>query len=260
MGRVGCSRAVGTFVIVHGAWGGGWEWSPVARLLRERGHDVFAPTLTGMGERAHLGVQDHVGLATHVEDVVAVLQFENLRGTVLCGASYGGMPITGAADQAPDRISLAIYIDALVPRAQQSALDLLPEDFGEMVRAGVDEHGPSWRVPMPGDLLEALIPTGSAPDAIRADYLARLRDQPAATFTEAVQLTGAVDDVRRAFIRCTSGHLADQAGSDPIEACAARARAEGWPYRELAAPHDPQVFDPAGTAALLEELARSFTG
>ncbi len=92
------------FVIVHGAWGGGWEWSPVARLLRERGHEVFTPTLTGMGERAHLGWGGRVGLATHVEDIVAVLEFENLSDVVLCGASYGGMPVTGAADRAAGRI------------------------------------------------------------------------------------------------------------------------------------------------------------
>ena len=140
-------------VIVHGAWGGGWEWSPVARLLRERGHDVFTPTLTGMGERAHLSKQDYVGLTTHVDDVVAVLEFENLRDVVLCGASYGGMPVTGAADRAADRVGSVVYVDALVPLAGQSALDLLPEAFGDMVRSGVDEHGANWRVPMPPDLL-----------------------------------------------------------------------------------------------------------
>ena len=243
------------FVIVHGAWGGGWEWSPVARLLRERGHDVFTPTLTGMGERAHLSGQSHLGLGTHVEDVVGVLRFENLRDAVLCGASYGGMPVTGAADAEADRIRLVIYVDALVPRAGQSALDLLPESFGHMVRAGVDENGPLWRVPMPADLLEVLIPAGSVPDELRADYRSRVRDQPAATFMEPVQLTGAVDQVLRAFVRCTTSDFAMELAGDPIEACAARARAEGWPYRELSTPHDPQVFDPVGIATLLEELS-----
>ena len=129
-----------------------------------------------MGERAHLGVHQHIGLDTLIEDVVAVLEFENLRDVVLCGASYGGMPVTGAADQAADRIRLVIYIDALVPRAGQSALDLLPNPFGEMVSAGIEEHGPHWRVPMPAELFDALIPFGSVPDVDRADYLARVRD------------------------------------------------------------------------------------
>ena len=252
-----CLGIVSAFVIVHGAWGGGWEWSPVARLLRASGHDAFTPTLTGMGERAHLGPDRHVGLSTHVEDVVAVLEFENLRDVVLCGASYGGMPVTGAADQAADRIRLVIYIDALVPRAGQSALNLLPKRFGEMVSAGIDVHGPHWRVPMPAELFDALIPFGSVPDLARADYLARVRDQPAATFIEPMQLGGAVEQLPRAFVRCTSGNFGEDLGGDPIEACATRARAERWPYRELAAPHDPQVFDPVGIAALIEELAQS---
>ena len=101
-------------MIVHGGWGGGWEWAAVARVLRTRGHDVFTPTLTGMGERAHLG-RPGIGLATHVEDVVAVLELEDLHDVVLCGHSYGGMPVSGAADLAAERIRLVVYIDALVP-------------------------------------------------------------------------------------------------------------------------------------------------
>lgn len=245
------------FVVVHGAWGGGWEWLPVARLLRQRGHDVFTPTLTGMGERSHLGRHERVGLATHVEDVVAVLEFENLRDVVLCGASYGGMPVTGAADRAADRIGLVVYVDALVPRAGESALDLLPEAFGEKVRKGVAEHGQHWRMPIPADLLLALLPADALPDQVRAGYVARLRDHPAASFMEPVQLTDGIARVRRAFIRCTTGDFAEELGGDPIEACAVRARAEGWPYRELSAPHDPQVFNPLGVATLLEEMART---
>jgi pimeloyl-ACP methyl ester carboxylesterase len=246
---------VSVFVIVHGAWGGGWEWSAVARLLRDRAHEVFSPTLTGMGERAHVGRYEHVGLTTHVQDVVAVLEYEDLHDVVLCGASYGGMPVTGAADLAADRVRLVVYVDALVPRAGQSALDLLPDGFGEMVRAGVAEHGPEWRVPMPRDLQDALMPAGSLPDSVRADYLSRVRDHPSATWTEALQLGGAVERLPRAFIRCTTGEFTKELGSDPIEEFASRARAEGWTYRELSAPHDPQVFNPLGIAQILDELA-----
>ena len=243
-------------MIVHGAWGGGWEWTPVARLLRAAGHDVVTPTLTGMGERAHLAQHQHVGLATHVEDIVAVLEYENLRDVVLCGASYGGMPVTGAADHAAERIRLVVYVDALVPRAGQSAVDLLPSQFGEMVRAGIEAHGPHWRIPMPAELLDALIPAGSLGEQARADYLSRVRDHPAATFIEPAHLDGAVEQLRRAFVRCTTSDFEADLGGDPIEACAMRARTEGWPYRELATRHDPQVFDPAGIAAILEDLAQ----
>jgi pimeloyl-ACP methyl ester carboxylesterase len=106
----------------------------------------------------------------------AVLEFEDLRDVVLCGASYGGMPVTGAADRAAARIALVVYVDALVPRAGQSALDLLPTAFGDKVRTGVEEHGPRWRVPIPDGLFAALLPAGSLPDQVRADYLARVRD------------------------------------------------------------------------------------
>lgn len=238
-----------TFVIVHGGFGGGWEWTPVAHLLRERGHVVFTPTLTGMGERGHLGPA--IGLATHVEDVVGVLEFEDLHNVVLCGASYGGMAITGAADQVSIRIRMLVYVDALIPGDGQSAVDLLPEEFAEMVRAAADERGHGW-VAIP----EALRPpAGLIPEEDRARYIARLRDQPAATFTEPVHLTDASAHLPRAFIRCTGGQL--DTGGDPIEPIAARARAAGWIYRELSAPHDPHLFDPAVTAAILHELTSS---
>jgi pimeloyl-ACP methyl ester carboxylesterase len=245
------------FVIVHGAWGGGWEWTPVAGLLRRRGHQVFTPTLTGMGDRAHLGRHEPVGLATHVQDVVATIEFENLDDVVLCGASFGGMPVTGAADLVAERISLVIYIDGLVPQDGQSALDLLPEAFGAIVRSRVDADGPEGRVPIPAGLREALVPQGSLADDVRANVLARLCDQPAASFTEPLRLSGAVDQLPRAFIRCTSGDYQDELGGDPIEACARRARAEGWTYREITTPHDPHLFNPVGIVDLLHELAHA---
>jgi pimeloyl-ACP methyl ester carboxylesterase len=238
---------VSTFVIVHGGFGGGWEWTPVAQLLRERGHAVFTPTLTGMGERNHLGPS--VGLGTHIEDVRAVLEFEDLHQVVLCGASYGGMAVTGVADRVPERIALLVYVDALVPVDGQSGIDLLPEGFGALVRAAADEHGHGW-VAVPDAVLP---PEGLIADDIRARYVARLRDQPVATFTEPIHLTGSCDLVPRVFIRCT-GHQLD-VGGDPIERVAARARAAGWLYRELSAPHDPHLFDPTGTAVMLDELA-----
>ncbi len=243
-------------MIAHGAWGGGWEWTPVARLLREHGHDVFTPTLTGMGERAHLGRDEPAGLGTHIDDIVRVLEFEDLHDVVLCGASYGGMPVTGAADRVPARIRLVVYIDALLPSDGQAALDLLPGPFAEEVRAGLKDRGPAWRIPIPPPLLAVLVPPGSLPEDIRAGYLARLRDHPAASLAEPLHLTGVVERLPRAFVRCTRSDLSQDVG-DPIEACAARARAEGWVYRELVAPHDPQLFDPSGTAMVLAELAEA---
>src|SRR5215469_13830348 len=204
-----------TFVIVHGAWGGGWEWSPVADILRRHGHRAFTPTLTGMGERAHLAHGEAVSLGTHIDDIVAVLEFERLRDVVLCGASYGGLPATGAADRAADRVRLLVYIDGLVPVPGRPAVDLFPAGFAEMIRAGIAEHGAVWRVPMPTRLFAALIPADSVPDAVRQDYLDRIRAHPAASFTEPIHLTGALESVPRAFVRCTVDEYTSEAGGDP---------------------------------------------
>ncbi len=140
-----------------------------------------------------------------------------------------------------------MYIDALIPRDGESGLDLLPPWFGETVRA--DPDGDGWvRVPP-----AILPPEGLIPEEERAHYVARLRPQPIATFTEPLRLTGALDRLPRAFVRCTGGQL--DVGGDPIAPMAARARSEGWLYRELRLPHDPHLFDPVGTAAVLAELA-----
>jgi pimeloyl-ACP methyl ester carboxylesterase len=238
---------VATFVIVHGAFGGGWEWTPVAGILRGLGHDVFTPTLTGFGDRQHLGPR--VGLSTNVDDLVALLEFEDLRAVVLCGASYGGMAVTAAADRSAGRIALLVYIDALVPRDGQSGLDILPEAFGDLVRSASDASGHGW-VQVPPAIMP---PRGIIPEEVRAHYAARLRPQPVATFTEPVEISGAVDLIPRAFVRCTAGTI--DMGGDPIESFAKQARDAGWPYRELAAPHDPHLSDPSGTAATLHELS-----
>lgn len=237
-----------TFVIVHGAFGGGWEWTPVADALRREGDVAFTPTLTGMGERAHLGPA--VGMATNVEDVVAVIELEDLSGVVLCGASYGGMAVTGAADRLPDRIQLLVYIDALVPVDGQCGLDLLPEWFGDMVRAAAREEVHGW-VPVPKNVLP---PESGIAAEERQRFIDRLRPQPVASFTDPIRLTGVAGSVPRAFVRCTGGQF--KAADDPIEAMAARARSEGWLYRELPLPHDPHLFDVAATVAVLRDVAK----
>src|SRR5579862_6453256 len=99
-----------TFVLVHGAWHGGWCWRKLTPLLRAAGHEVFAPTLTGLGERAHLATPE-VGLSFHVQDVVNVLVYEDLHEVVLVGHSYGGMVITGVTGQAPERLAQLVYLD-----------------------------------------------------------------------------------------------------------------------------------------------------
>jgi pimeloyl-ACP methyl ester carboxylesterase len=112
-----------TYVLVHGGGHGGWCYQPVARLLRARGHEVYSPTLTGLGERSHL-LSPAIDLDTHIADVVAVLHYEDLRDVVLVGHSYGGMVITGVADRATDRVGKLVYLDAANPSNGQSLVDV----------------------------------------------------------------------------------------------------------------------------------------
>lgn len=114
-----------TYVLVHGGGHGGWCYQPVARLLRSRGHDVYAPSLTGLGEREHL-FRSEVDLDCHITDIVKLLLFEDLREVILVGHSYGGMVITGAADRAADRVGHLVYLDAATPVNGQSLAEVAP--------------------------------------------------------------------------------------------------------------------------------------
>src|ERR1700687_4874334 len=115
-----------TFVLVHGAWHGGWCWRRVADLLERRGHKVFAPTLTGLGERSHL-MSASINLDTHIADVVNVIKWEDLKGVCLVAHSYGGWPVSGAIEQTLDRIGSVVYLDAFMPEDGQKGFDFASE-------------------------------------------------------------------------------------------------------------------------------------
>lgn len=231
-----------TFVIVHGGWGGGWEWTPVARMLRDRGHEVFTPTLTGLGEREHIRPSE-VSLSDHIGDVLATIRFERLSDVILCGHSYGGMVQTGVADRIPDRIRLLVHLDSFAPRDGESLRDLVP-DFVDALLAVAAARGDGC-APIP----EELLPLESALGEEAALYIERVRPQAVATMTEPVRLSGGVDRVPRAYVECT-GYEDSVMG--PF---VSRAKSEGWLHRELATEHDLQLFDPEGTAEVLHELA-----
>ena len=235
-------------VIVHGAFGGGWEWTPVAELLRAQGGRVFTPTLAGLGDRAHDDAAT-VGLRTHVADVIAVLEMEDLEDVILCAASYGGMPVTAATAHLADRVGRVVYLDALVPRDGEAGVDLIPGRFADDIRRGMLADGPAHRIPVPEALLP---PPGCAPEAIRQRYIARLRPQPVLTFTEPARVSPTT--VESTFIRSTRSNVG-HAEDDPIAAMALRAQAAGWDYREIDATHDPHLSHPDAVVALLSELA-----
>jgi len=136
-------------VLVHGAWHGGWCWRRVREILGARGHAVFTPTLTGLGERVHLRRRGD-DLELHVTDIVNVIEYEDLRDVVLCGHSYAGMVITGAADRLAERLSALVYVDAYVPEDGQSMLDLRPAEMTAALLGRVEEEGDGWLMPPTG--------------------------------------------------------------------------------------------------------------
>lgn len=231
-----------TFVTVHGGWGGGWEWTQVAQELREQGHEVFTPTLSGLGDREHLGGAT-TSVSDHIDDVIKLLEFEQLRDVVLCGHSYSGIVVTGVADRVPERIKLLVYVDAFIADDGQAIKDLVPRNFFEEIMRSVAERGDGTFLP-PEELLASL---KALPEAKRGSYISRLRPQGLPTFTEPVRLSGAISRVTRAFVRCTQ--------DDDMAPFAKRAESEGWLYREMPTPHDPQLFAPEVTARVLVELA-----
>jgi len=135
-----------TFLVAHGGWSAGWGWKKMRPLLRARGHELFTPTYTGLGERVHLA-SPQVELETHIADILGVLQFEDLHNVVLIGHSYGGMVATGVADRAPERLAQLVYLDAFVPRDGQCLFDLLAFETRARMREAAHSVGDGWRVP-----------------------------------------------------------------------------------------------------------------
>jgi pimeloyl-ACP methyl ester carboxylesterase len=226
------------YVLVHGAWGGGWAFRTVDSMLTAAGHRVYRPTLTGLGERVHLASPE-VGLSTHVTDIVNVLLFENLRDVVLVGHSYGGMVISGVADRVPERIRHLVYVDALVPEDGESLLTASRGTKLEaFARRSVDsaQNGfivPTWvtaRAPRPTDVR-----------------------QPVRTFTESVSFRNAA--ARRlpaTYILTVERGRAE--GDDDFAAFGARAKGRGWTYRVLRANHVPERSAPRELTALLRQV------
>jgi pimeloyl-ACP methyl ester carboxylesterase len=231
-----------TFVLVHGGWHGGWCWKEVAALLRAAGHEVWTPTLTGLGERAHL-LTPATDLALHIRDVTIVLEYEELGDAILVGHSYGGMVITGVADRAPDRIARLVYLDAFVPTDGQALFDLLRPERRAFFQEQADLHGDGWRVPPPS--ASAL---GIADESVARWLTAKMTPQPLKTFTQPLALTNPVADaIPRTFIHCSAGPMT--ASFVPF---AAHARiTPDWQYHELAVGHDAMLIAPADLADLL---------
>jgi pimeloyl-ACP methyl ester carboxylesterase len=234
-----------TYVLVHGAWHGGWCWNRETPLLRAAGHVVFTPTLTGLGERSHLLSRD-ITLDTYLKDIENVLFYEDLTDVILVGHSFGGTVITGVAERASERIARLVYLDAEVPRDGESDAGCLTPNMEDFVWQRARERGAGWLF-TPSSVANF----GVSDPADQAWADARLTAQPAATLTQLVRYGAAVEDLPRHFIACR-----------PYEPLIADIRARvqqepGWTYQELDGGHDVMLTQPRELADLLHELAAS---
>lgn len=237
-----------TFVLVHGGGHGGWCYFKVARLLRDAGHEVYTPTLTGLGERRHLLTAD-TGLATHIADIVNLLLYEDLRDVILVGHSYGGMVITGVADQASDRIRELVYLDAAHPDDGQSLLDTAPAAMA-FARSSSRTIDGVELVMWPNDEMVAAMGVTDPADA--AILRQRMNPHPWKAFEDklAFQNGDAALAIPRTNINCTAA-LRQSSEAD-------RARQlSGHRNYEVDTGHDLMLTEPRKVTEILLEIAGS---
>lgn len=229
-----------TFVLVHGAWHGGWCWERVADILRARGHRVSTPTQTGLGERRHL-ISDRLTLKTFIDDIVNHIVYDDLSGVTLVGHSFGGNAVSGAAEAIPGRLEALVYLDCTVLAANERPADLIDADKIE-ARLRAARGGDGIGVPPPGP--EAF----GVRDAAQAAWVrARLTPHPLSTMLSPLPISGVPGNgLPGRYIACT----------DPVYLGARRvfdwADRSGWPVEELATGHDAMVTEPAGLVELLD--------
>jgi pimeloyl-ACP methyl ester carboxylesterase len=245
-----------TFVLVHGAWHGGWCWRDVRAILESNGHLVFTPTLTGLGERSHL-LSPAIDLDTHILDVANVLEWEELSDVVLVGHSYGGNVITGVADRMKDRLRHVVYLDAHLPEDGDSAAShrlkrLHPDVTIEEIEVEIAQRcssadSQSGLPPIYPNLFD--IPED------RTDLYRwverRITPHPVNSQVQPIGLqNGGAKGLPCTYILCaeSSGRIAFMATADIIK------DDPDWQYRELPTGHDAMVTMPDETAELLMEI------
>jgi pimeloyl-ACP methyl ester carboxylesterase len=232
-----------TFVLVHGAWHGGWCWRPLVQELEAKGHRASAPTLTGLGERAHL-LSATVDLDTHITDIVDHVATEDLHDIVLVGHSYGGFVIRGVAERLAGSISNIVYLDAFVPKNGQRVADYTPPDQQERMREAL-ANNPLWTIPALKPEIFGVV------DAKQAAWVERhLTPQPGRTYLQPLALSARADAIAsRIYIACMAPKL------DVFDETRARIRADSsWRYAELQQGHDVMVTAPALLAQTLLSL------
>lgn len=236
-------KPMATFVLVHGAWHGGWCWQRVRRSLQDKHHDVFTPTLTGVAERSHL-ISPQVTLETHVTDVVNLIRWENLTDIVLCGHSYGGCVITGVADRVADRLRAVVYLDAFILDDGQGLHDAVPPGLRDAQVQAAKEHGDGWRVPpISAEFFRVNV-------ADRAWVDAQCTPQPLATFQQKLAVRNTLPPAKVTHVLAT-GY--EHSPFPPFHEIAKR---RGWKTLTIDCGHDAMLDRPAELVTILENAAR----
>jgi pimeloyl-ACP methyl ester carboxylesterase len=239
-----------TFVLVHGAMHGGWCWREVRQLLSGNGHEVYAPTLTGQGDRRR-GLTPQVGIADHVADLTELFWFEDLRDVHLVLHSYSGVLAGPVAERAAGGLASVTFLAAFIARPGQSLLDVEPPDVARRYRELAASAGDGWFVPASPRFLDQW---GVTNDALRARVGPRLTNFPLRCVTDPVEFdSAALDAVRKVYVNHTKPPLAG------LQASFGLAAAAGWETHQLAHGHDMMLEAPQETAALLDAIACSTT-
>ena len=233
------------YVLIHGAWHGGWCWKRVASRLRAQGHEVYAPSLTGAGERKHL-LSPSVGMDTYVQDVVNLIEYEELTDVVLVGHSAAGAVVAKAAESVHPRLKNLVYVDAAVLPSGKSMFDVFPPQWVEDMRAGAKSEGEGWYLPTNFGMIVPFF----ASDFTKEDkqwLTSKITPQPIKPYEDKVDLSRVYQlTLSKTYIRCTKS----QAGI-PHKV----ADKFGMQYVEIDAGHDPMVSQPEKFTAILAQIA-----
>jgi len=231
-----------TFVLVHGAWHGGWCWQRVADRLRGNGHKVFTPTLTGLGERSHL-LRQGIDIGTHITDVVNVMKWEQLTDIVLCGHSYGGFVISGVAELMAPAMRSIVFLDAFLPNDGDTIRNLTSSAVQDAIGAAL-QRGALGMPPRPAEFF-------GVNEADREWVDSLCVPQPVGTFTHKIALTGARDKIaRKTYIRAKN-----YANPGFDRAVTAVKSDPSWRLHEVPSGHDVMVDAPERLSELLLEAA-----
>ena len=233
-----------TFVLVHGAWHGSWCWKRVRKALQALGHDVFTPTLTGVGERSHL-LSQQVNLDTHILDVENLLRWEDLSDVILCGHSYGGCVIGGVGDRVPERIKAMVYLDAFVLESGENLAQHVPQAQYKQMLEGAEAVGEGWRVPpIPAEVFNVNLTDREWVDR-------QCTVHPLDTFEQRIRLSGSARKINVTYV-LANGFVE----GSPFPPFYEKAKARGWKTATVPCGHDVMLDLPDELTRILLDASK----